>query len=56
MKKKFLFFLILFFSLFINTNSFATERDYYQELVNDWLKIFPDRNRNAAGPNFLTIS
>ena len=53
MKKKLLFFLILFFSLFINTNSFATERDYYQELVNDWLKIFPDRNRNAAGPKFF---
>ena len=53
MKNRLLIFLTLFFGLFINTNSFATERNYYQELVNDWLKIFPDRNRNAAGPKFF---
>lgn len=54
MKKKLLILLTLFFTLFLNTNSFATERNYYQELVNDWLKIFPDRNRNAAGPKFFS--
>ena len=24
-----------------------------EDIVNDWYKIFPDRNRNAAGPKFF---
>ena len=38
-----------------NSSLEAQERNYYQELVNEWSKIFPDRNRNAAGPKFLNI-
>ena len=43
----------LFFFFFQNLNVLAQERNYYQELVNDWNKIFPDQNRNAAGPKFF---
>ena len=28
-------------------------KNYYQDIVNDWNKIFPDKNRNAAGPKFF---
>ena len=41
------------FNLLSNNISNADERNYYQELVNDWNKIFPDQNRNAAGPKFF---
>ena len=43
----------ILFSLLSNNISNADERNYYQELVNDWNKIFPDQNRNAAGPKFF---
>ena len=41
------------FNLLSNNISNADQRNYYQELVNDWNKIFPDQNRNAAGPKFF---
>ncbi len=43
----------ILFNLLSNNISQADERNYYQELVNDWNKIFPDQNRNAAGPKFF---
>ena len=53
MKKISILILFSLFSLFINTDVISQEKNYYQELVNDWNKIFPDRNRNAAGPKFF---
>ncbi len=53
MKKISILILTLVFNLFINTIVISDEKNYYQELVNDWNKIFPDRNRNAAGPKFF---
>ena len=43
---------VIFFSIPINS-SYSQEKNYYQDIVNDWNKIFPDRNRNAAGPKFF---
>ena len=33
--------------------SFSKDFNYYEDLVKDWIKIFPDQNRNAAGPKFF---
>ena len=43
---------VIFFSIPINSAN-SQEKNYYQDIVNDWNKIFPDRNRNAAGPKFF---
>ena len=43
---------IIFFSIPANLAN-SQEKNYYQDIVNDWNKIFPDRNRNAAGPKFF---
>ena len=43
---------VIFFSIPINSVN-SQEKNYYQDIVNDWNKIFPDRNRNAAGPKFF---
>ena len=43
---------VIFFSIPINSSN-SQEKNYYQDIVNDWNKIFPDRNRNAAGPKFF---
>ena len=43
---------VIFFSFPINSAN-SQEKNYYQDIVNDWNKIFPDRNRNAAGPKFF---
>ena len=32
--------------------SYSDSVKFYSELVKDWPKIFPDSNRNAAGPKF----
>ena len=32
---------------------FAEEKNYHKELITDWSRIFPDKNRNAAGPKFF---
>jgi len=53
MKKISTYIFALLFTLFINTNVIPGEKNYYQELVSEWNKIFPDRNRNAAGPKFF---
>ena len=45
-------FIIIFFVLF-QFESFADEKNYYKELITDWSRIFPDQNRNAAGPKFF---
>ena len=48
----------IIFSLFLNMSSFAEvnfqqKKFYYENLVKNWSKIFPDKNRNAAGPRFF---
>ena len=53
MKKFLLIICTAFLFLSYNSSLEAQERNYYQELVNEWSKIFPDRNRNAAGPKFF---
>ena len=48
LSKFFFIFLVLFqFELF------AVEKNYHKELITDWSRIFPDQNRNAAGPKFF---
>ncbi len=39
--------------MFQINNLYAVEKNYYQDILNDWYKIFPDQNRNAAGPKFF---
>ena len=53
-KNKFLKLLtsILFIILATN-NCTADEVKSYNKLVEDWPKIFPDGNRNAASPRFF---
>ena len=43
---------LIFFSISLN-HANSQEKNYYQDIVNDRNKIFPDRNRNAAGPKFF---
>ena len=43
--------LILVFSFSNISNS--SEKNYYKDLISDWSRIFPDKNRNAAGPKFF---
>ena len=45
-------FLLIFF-IFIQLESIAEEKNYHKELITDWSRIFPDQNRNAAGPKFF---
>ena len=46
--------LICAFSSSINAEvNFQQKKFYYENLVNNWSKIFPDSNRNAAGPRFF---
>ena len=47
------FFAIFILTLFSISNLNSAEKNYYQDIVNDWNKIFPDKNRNAAGPKFF---
>ena len=51
--KKNLFKLILFFFIIFQFESHAEEKNYHKELITDWSRIFPDQNRNAAGPKFF---
>ena len=51
--KKYFIFLLIFWTVFQINNLNASEKNYYQDIVNDWYKIFPDQNRNAAGPKFF---
>ena len=52
-KNSFKVYIGLILILFSINNLNATEKNYYQDIVNDWNKIFPDKNRNAAGPKFF---
>ena len=45
-----IFFLIVTLSF---TQANANSEKIYQRLLNDWSTIFPDGNRNAAGPRFF---
>tara|TARA_Y100001970_G_scaffold126492_1_gene156451 strand:- start:92 stop:781 length:690 start_codon:yes stop_codon:yes gene_type:complete len=47
----FKFFLIL--AVLFQIETIAEERNYHKELITDWSRIFPDKNRNAAGPKFF---
>ena len=42
-----------FFFSSISIWVFAEEKNYHKELITDWSRIFPDQNRNAAGPKFF---
>ena len=52
MKKTLSKFFLIFFLLF-QFETFADEKNYHKELITDWSRIFPDQNRNAAGPKFF---
>ena len=51
--KKFLNLSLIIFLLLFQLKSFAEEKNYHKELITDWSRIFPDKNRNAAGPKFF---
>ena len=47
-------FTVIFILTFSFSNiSFSSEKNYYKDLITDWSRIFPDQNRNAAGPKFF---
>ena len=46
-----IFFLLISFGSIKPT--YSNQFNYYADLVKDWPKIFPDQNRNAAGPKFF---
>ena len=55
---RFLKIILRFTVIFILTFSFSnisisSEKNYYKDLITDWSRIFPDQNRNAAGPKFF---
>ena len=51
LKTIFIFFLL---STFCFTEPLhSKDFNYYEDLAKDWIKIFPDQNRNAAGPKFF---
>ena len=52
MKKTLYKFFLIFLVLF-QFETIAEEKNYYKELITDWSRIFPDKNRNAAGPKFF---
>ena len=48
------FTITLFLSIFLPISQVnANTEKLYERLVNDWSIIFPDGNRNAAGPRFF---
>ena len=51
--KKFSNILVFITLIIFNFNTFAEEKNYHKELITDWSRIFPDQNRNAAGPKFF---
>ncbi len=50
-KSFFIFLLLIFFCLIKPV--YSKDFNYYEDLAKDWIKIFPDQNRNAAGPKFF---
>ena len=53
MKKNLIIILTLFFTLFANSNSSANERNYYQELINNW---FDKHRENHALGDVVTTN
>ncbi len=51
--KKFLNLSLIIFLILFQLKSFSEEKNYHKELITDWSRIFPDKNRNAAGPKFF---
>tara|TARA_B000000532_G_scaffold80316_1_gene64041 strand:- start:90 stop:779 length:690 start_codon:yes stop_codon:yes gene_type:complete len=51
--KKFLNLSLILFLILFQFKSLAEEKNYHKELITDWSRIFPDQNRNAAGPKFF---
>ena len=51
--QKLLTFISLLLILISITKANANTEKLYERLVNDWSTIFPDGNRNAAGPRFF---
>ena len=51
--KKFLNLSLILFLILFQLKSLAEEKNYHKELITDWSRIFPDQNRNAAGPKFF---
>ena len=51
--KKFLNLSLIISLILFQLKSFAEEKNYHKELITDWSRIFPDKNRNAAGPKFF---
>ena len=51
--KKFLNLSLIIFLILFQFKSLAEEKNYHKELITDWSRIFPDQNRNAAGPKFF---
>ena len=48
-----LFLLLILYSSVNAEVNFQQKKFYYENLVKNWTKIFPDSNRNAAGPRFF---
>ena len=51
LKTIFIFFLLS--TLCFTEPLYSKDFNYYEDLAKDWIKIFPDQNRNAAGPKFF---
>ena len=52
-KNIFIFAAISILTLSFSNISNSSEKNYYKDLITDWSRIFPDQNRNAAGPKFF---
>ena len=55
---KIIFKIFILLCIFANTSTYSEvnlqqKKFYYENLVSNWFKIFPDSNRNAAGPKFF---
>ena len=44
---------VMILSITLQSSVDASDKGYYEDLVSNWSKIFPDQNRNAAGPKFF---
>ena len=63
MKSSLLYIYLIFF-LSLSSFIYADEKtanieigeEYYVNLLNSWIEIFPDGNRNAAGPKFFSFA
>ena len=53
LKNTFKFVVLCILTLFFSNISTSSEKNYYKDLITDWSRIFPDQNRNAAGPKFF---